>query len=126
MSEVREVYSPARARQLRILLVAALLLGVILLMIAVALLLGGSDKAPYGLGLSIVATVVIATCGVTLRSLRDRGRAARVGTIAAGLVQVVLGVVLANSGVGILPSIVGILLILLALLPEATEDRTRE
>jgi len=125
LSEVREVYSPARARQLRILLIAALLLGVILLMIAVALLLGGSDKAPYGAVLSLVATLVISTCGITLRSLRDRGRAARVGTIAAGVVQVLLGVVLADSGVGILPSIVGVLLILLAVLPEA-EDRPHE
>ena len=160
-------YGPARARQLRYLLVAlglfaplALVPAVLVLVssgLALRLLRDGRRGARWaavgaggvqvllgvwmarsGLGIipSIVgvlllllgivvpialvpAVLVLMSSGLALRLLADDRRAARWAAVGAGAVQVLLGVWMARSGLGIIPSIVGVLILLLALLPEA-------
>lgn len=105
-------YSPARATQLRYVLVAAVVVGVLLLVLGLF--------APLAL---VPAVLVLVSSGLALRLLKDGRRGARWGAVAAGAVQVLLGVWMARSGLGIIPSIVGVLLLLLALLPEADDTR---
>ena len=104
-------YSPARATQLRYVLVAAVVVGVLLLVLGLF--------APLAL---VPAVLVLVSSGLALRVLKDGRRGARWAAVGAGAVQVLLGVWMARSGLGIIPSIVGVLLLLLALLPEADTD----
>jgi hypothetical protein len=115
------VYSPARAQQLRYLLWSAFVLGAVCLGLAVfVLVLGGSARFAGFVG--VPAVVVLASSMLTLRALEDRGQAARVGSLLTGSVLIVVGLLLASAVVGILPSIVGILLMLLALLPDSGDE----
>jgi len=103
-------YSAARATQVRYVLVAAVVVGVLLLVLAVFV--------PLAL---VPAVLVLVSSGLALRLLRDGRRGARWAAAGAGAVQVLLGVWMARSGLGLIPSIVGVLLLLLALLPEADD-----
>lgn len=107
MSEIPP-YSPARATQLRYVLVAAVVVGVLLLLMGVFV--------PVAL---VPAVLVLASSGLALRLLQGGRRSARWAAVGAGVVQVLLGVWMARSGLGLIPSVVGVLLLLLALLPEA-------
>ena len=113
----RVVHSPGRAQQLRYLLRAAVVVGALCLGFAVlAFLAGGSAR--FATFLAVTAIAVVVTSVLTLRALALPGAAARWGSVASGGLLVVAGLLLASAVVGILPSIVGILLVLLALLPE--------
>ena len=111
------IYSPGRAQQLRYLLWAGVILGAAFLGLAVfALFVGGSVR--FALFVAVPALLLLPSSMLTLRAMQERGRPARVGSILTGLLLVVVGLFLASAVVGILPSIVGVLLLLLALLPD--------
>ena len=115
------VYSPGRAQQLRYLLWSAFVMGAISLGFAVfVLVLGGSAR--FAGFVAVPALVVLVASMLTLRALEDRGQAARVGSLLTGALLIVIGLLLASAVVGILPSIVGILLMLLALLPDTGDE----
>ncbi len=110
------VYSVARAQQLRYLLWAAVVIGALMLGLATfVVVLGGSGR--YAAFVTVPALLVLASAVTALRRLEERGVAARWWSVGTGLLLLVLGLLLAAATVGILPSIVGILLILMALLP---------
>lgn len=111
------VLSPGRAQQLRYLLWATVVLGALLLALAVfVVLIGGSTR--YALFVTVPALLVLATAVAALRRLEDRGPAVRWWSLGTGLLLLVLGLLLAQITVGILPSILGVLLVLLTLLPD--------
>ena len=114
----RVVYSPGRAQQLRYLLWTAVVLGAAFVGLAVfAFIAGGSAR--FALFLAIPAFALLPASMLTLRALDEPGLGARIGSLLTGGVLVVVGLLLASAVVGILPSIVGILLMLLAVLPES-------
>ena len=117
----RVVYSPGRAQQLRYLLWAAVVLGAAFLGLAVfALIAGGSAR--FAVFLAVPALALLPSSMLTLRALDQPGQGARVGSLVTGGVLIVVGLLLASAVVGILPSIVGILLMLLALLPDGGDE----
>jgi hypothetical protein len=77
---------------------------------------------PRDLGFVYGVPALVGTSLATA-ALRDTSNARlRMFSIGSGVCQVVLGVLFAVSGIGILPSIVGVLLLLVALLPGAAGD----
>lgn len=115
------IYSPARAKQLRYLVWAAFVMGAATLGLAVFIaVLGGSLR--YATFVAVPAVVLLATAMLTLRALEERGFEARVWCLLTGGVLVVVGLLLASAVVGILPSIVGVLIVLLALLPDVGDQ----
>ena len=111
-------YGPARTWQLRALLWVALALAALLVMVSVLAMVGGSPQLAVVVGVPALVATAVATAAV-----RDRtnGRL-RMFSLVSGGCQVVLGLLLAASVLGILPSIVGILQLLVALLPGAAGD----
>lgn len=115
------IYSPGRAKQLRYLVWAAFGMGAASLGLAVFIaVLGGSLR--YATFVAVPAVVLLVTAMLTLRALEHRGFEARVWCLLTGGVLVVVGLLLASAVVGILPSIVGVLIVLLALLPDVGEQ----
>jgi hypothetical protein len=114
------VYSPARAQQLRVLLWVAFVMGAAFLGLAVfAFVAGGSAR--FAAFLAVPAFALLPSAMLTLRALEQPGLGARIGSLLTGGALIVVGLLLASAVIGILPSIVGILLMLLALLPDAGE-----
>jgi ATP/ADP translocase len=114
------VYSPARAKQLRILLWAAVVLAAAFIGLAVFVVtMDGSTRFALFLGSSSV--LVLLTAMFSLQLLEERGRPAKVGAAATGGLLAVVGLLLANLALGILPTIVGVLLLLVALLRDHGE-----
>jgi hypothetical protein len=115
-------YSAARTQQLRVLLWVAFGMGAAALGLAVFVLVGGGS-ARFAAFLAVPACALLPSSLLSVRSLDGPGSAARIGTVLTGGALIVVGLLLASVVIGILPSIVGILLVLLALLPDAGEDR---
>ena len=112
-------YSPGRAKQIGILLwVAVLLAG---LAAGLAGWLVGTGYGRYAIVLAIPALLILGTAGMALRRLREGGYTAKPWTVAAGAVLILTGLFFAQTPVSILPSMVGVLLVLLALLADHGE-----
>lgn len=118
MSEVPTSFGAARATQLRVLLIASVVTGAITALFGAVILAGGHPWA--GLALLVPGTLLLAACAVALRALALRGTPAKVACLVVGALQVLLGVLLTASGLGLLPSILGVLLIVLTVLPDAS------
>jgi hypothetical protein len=112
-------YSPGRAKQLTVLLWAAIVLAG--LAAGLAGFLVGTGHAGFAIFVGVPAFLVLGTAGMAMRALRVGTFAAKPWSIAAGAVLVLIGLVFADSAVSILPSIVGILLVLLAMLADRGE-----
>ena len=111
------VFSPGRAQQLRYLLWAAVVLGASFVGLAVFVaMVGGSIR--FAVFVAVPAFVLLPSAMLTLRAMEQPGLGARIGCLLTGGVLIVVGLLLASAVVGILPSIVGILLMLLALMPD--------
>jgi hypothetical protein len=111
-------YGPARTTQLRALLWVALVLAVLMVALSGAAVASGSVRWGLAVGVVALAGGVVAAVGV-----RDRSNARlRTLSLLSGGCQALVGVLLAASVLGILPSIVGILQVLVALLPGAAGD----
>ena len=111
------LYSEARARQLRVLLWAAVVVGGLLIGLATfALVLAGPSR--YVVTLTVAAVLLLATAVTALRRLEDRGLPARWWSVLAGVLLMVLGLFLTSIALGVLPSILGVLLVLMAVLPD--------
>lgn len=118
------IYSPGRAQQLRYLLWTGFVLGAAFVGLAVfVLVLGGSPR--FAAFIAVPALVLLPSAMLSLRALEERGRAARLGCIVTGVLLVAVGLFLTALVVGILPSIVGVLLLLLALLPDVGDQGPR-
>jgi hypothetical protein len=115
------VFSPGRAQQLRYLLWAAVVMGAAAIGLAVFVAMAGGSVR-FAAFLAVPAVVLLVAAMLTLRAMEQPGLGARIGCLVTGGVLVVVGLLLASAVVGILPSIVGILLMLLALLPEGGDD----
>jgi hypothetical protein len=112
-------YSPGRAKQLTALLWAAIVLAG--LGAGLAGFLVGTGHAGFAIFVGVPAFLVLGTAGMAMRALRGGTFAAKPWSIAAGAVLILIGLVFADSAVSILPSIVGILLVLLAMLADRGE-----
>jgi hypothetical protein len=111
------LYSEARARQLRVLLWAAVVVGGLLVGLATfALVLAGPSR--YVVTVTVPAALLLATTVTALRRMEDRGLPARWWSVATGVLLMVLGLFLTSIALGVLPSILGVLLVLMALLPD--------
>jgi hypothetical protein len=111
------LYSEARARQLRVLLWAAVVVGALLVALAAfALVLAGPSR--YVLMVTVPAVLLLATTVTALRRMEHRGPAARWWSVGTGVLLMVLGLFLTSLALGVLPSILGVLLVLMALLPD--------
>ena len=113
----RPPYEPARARQLRILLWVVVGVGVLLAVLALLYLLGGSNPA---LVLLVVVAPAMLMLGLGSKSLQLLGRGepqARSWVAGTAGVVVLTGVLFSRTGPGLLLTVVGILLLLVALLP---------
>lgn len=116
------VFSPGRAQQLRYLLWAAVVLGAVFVgLAAFVAVAGGSGR--FAAFVAVPAVVLLLSAMLTLRSMEQPGPGARIGCLLTGGTLVVVGLVLASAVVGILPSIVGILLVLLALMPDRGDEQ---
>jgi hypothetical protein len=112
-------YSPGRTKQLMILLWAAV--GMAGLGAGLAGFLVGTGHAGFAIFVATPAFVVLGTSAMALRALREGTFAAKPWSTAVGAVLILVGLVYAQDAVSILPSIVGILLVLLALLRDHGE-----
>ena len=112
-------YSPGRTKQLRILLRVAVGLAAVGGALAGALV--GTGYGRFGLVVAVPAGLVLATAGMALRELGGGSRTARSWTVAAGAVLIGSGLLFAQTAVSLLPSMVGILLVMLALLRDVGE-----
>ena len=116
-----ETFSPPRVSQLRAFLIAAVVIGVVVVVLGVlSLAEDGADRPTVTI--LVVGCLAVATAAVGVRLLPERDRAAQLTYVAAGMMQVSLGILLADGAVGILPSIIGVLLVMLTLLAD-TGDR---
>jgi hypothetical protein len=82
-------------------------------------MLDGSVR--FALFLGVSATLVLLTAMFSLQLLEDRGRAAKAGAAATGGLLAVVGLLVANVALGVLPTVTGILLLLFALLRDHGE-----
>lgn len=111
------IFSPGRAQQLRILLWATVVMGALLAGLATFVLVAGGPPR-FALFVAVSAVLVLGSAVLGLRTIEQRGLAARRWTLVTGVLLIVLAVLLTQAAVGILPSIVGVLLVLLAVLPD--------
>ena len=118
MSDISH-YSAGRTKQLRILLWLAVGLAGLGAMLAGAL--AGNGYGRFSLFLAVPAGLVLVTAGMALRRLAGGDRAAKQWTVAAGVVLVLTGLLLAETAFSLLPSVAGILLVLLAVLRDVGE-----
>ena len=115
------IYSPGRAQQLRYLLWTGFVMGAASLgHAAFVLVLGGSPR--FAALVAVPAVLLLPSGLLSLRALEERGTGARWGAVVTGLLLIVVGLFLTSLVVGILPSIVGVLLLLLALLPDVGDQ----
>ena len=112
-------YSPGRTKQLRILLWVAVGLGGIGGVLAGYL--AGTGYGRSALFFAVPAGLTLATAGMALRELGEGSRTARPWTVGAGAVLILTGLLLAQTVFSLLPSVVGILLVMLALLRDVGE-----
>ncbi len=112
-------YSPGRSKQLMILLWAAIALAG--LGAGLAGFLVGTGHAGFAIFVATPAFVVLGTSAMAMRALREGTFAAKPWSAAAGAVLILIGLIYAQDAVSILPSLVGILLVLLALLADHGE-----
>lgn len=113
------VFGAARTLQLRVFLFIAAGIGSLLALLGLVQVVG--DPEPFTVIALVIGVLAAGTALAAVRTLPDRSRASRSICAAAGLVQVLLGLLLVRSAVGLVPLVVGILLIMLALLREAPE-----
>jgi hypothetical protein len=112
-------YSPGRAKQLGILLWTAIVLAG--LGAGLAGFLVGTGHADFAILVGVPAFLVLGTAGMAMRALREGTYAAKPWSAAAGAVLILTGLFFAQTAVSIVPSMVGILLVLLALLGDRGE-----
>ena len=112
-------YSPGRSKQLGVLLWAAIVLAGI--GAGLAGFLVGTGRPGDAIYVGVPAFLTLGTAGMALRAVREGTFSAKPWSTAAGAVLILVGLVFAGSDVIILPSIVGILLVLLALLGDHGE-----
>jgi hypothetical protein len=112
-------FSPGRSKQLGVLLWAAIVLAG--LGAGLAGFLVGTGHAGFAIFVGVPAFLVLGTAGMAMRALREGTFAAKPWSMAAGAVLILTGLFFAESAVTILPSLVGILLVLLALLADHGE-----
>jgi hypothetical protein len=112
-------YSPGRAKQLGILLWTAVVLAG--LGAGLAGFLVGTGHADFAILVGVPAFLVLGTAGMAMRALREGTYAAKPWSAAAGAVLILTGLFFAQTAVSIVPSMVGILLVLLALLGDRGE-----
>ncbi|HET8962101.1 hypothetical protein [Nocardioides sp.] len=112
-------YSPGRARQIGILLWAAIVLAG--LAAGLAGWLVGTGFGPEAIVMAVPSLLILGTSGMALRALREGTLAAKRWSIAAGVVLIMIGLFFAQTPVSILPSIVGVLLVLLAMIADHGE-----
>jgi hypothetical protein len=118
MSEV-SYFSPGRSKQLAVLLWSAIVLAG--LGAALAGFLVGTGHAAESIFVGVPAFLVLGTAGMALRAVRAGTFAAKPWSAAAGGVLVLTGFLFAQDPVSVLPSLVGILLVLLAMLADRGE-----
>jgi hypothetical protein len=112
-------YSPGRAKQLGILLWAAIAMAG--LAAGLAGFLVGTGHAGLAIVVAVPALLLLGTSAMALSALRAGSRAAKAWSAIAGGVLVLAGLGFARGEVSILFSIVGVLLLLLALLRDHGE-----
>lgn len=112
-------YSPGRTKQLGVLLWTAIALAG--LAAGLAGFLVGTGHAGFAIVLATPAFLVLGTSAMALSALRAGTFAAKPWSAAAGVLLILTGFFFAQTAVSILPSIVGILLVLLALLADRGE-----
>lgn len=108
--------SESRARGLHRLLLVVLGLMALTLLIGVVLLAGGYPQ--FGAVVVVVAVVVGACAGLSLRNLPDRGRPARTWCIATAIVLILGSVPLVTVWIGLLTVVAGVGLLFAVLAPE--------
>ena len=112
-------YSPGRSKQLGVLLwVAVALAGI---GAGLAGFLVGTGRPGDAIYVGVPAFLALGTAAMALRALREGTFASKPWSLAAGAVLILTGLVFAQSAVSILPSMVGVLLVLLALLGDHGE-----
>lgn len=115
MSDV-SCYSPGRARQIGILLWAAIVLAGLGAGLAGWLVATGFP--PEAIVVAVPSLLIVTTSGVALRALREGTPGAKRWSILAGGVLILVGLFFNQTAASMLPSIVGILLVLLAMLSD--------
>ncbi len=110
-------YGAARTAQLRVFLVIATGLGAWLIIAGVANLMGGVER--YFVIVLVAGSLAAAAGVLGVRRLPESSRQAKTTYAAAGALQLLIGLLLAASAIGLIPIVVGILLLLLALTREA-------
>jgi membrane associated rhomboid family serine protease len=104
-----ELISPERAKGIKRLLWVALACGIMAAVFSV--LAAGGGNTPYAITLAVVAALLIASSGFTLRVLPERDVRARRGALTTGVlmlllalpaVQIWIGLIMAVGGVGMI------------------------
>ena len=108
------LYSPGRSRQLGILLWVAVVLAAAMVAFGVFFLTIGYPG--YALVVVAPAVLLLGSAATSLRLLRAGGRGGKIGSVVTGAVLILIAMLFANSALSLLPSIVGVLVLLLALL----------
>lgn len=108
--------SETRARGLRRLLLVVLALSCILMLLAVGTVAVGYLRS--GLVVAVIGVALLASSGLTLRALPQRGRRARNGCILTGVLLVLCALPLVSVGVGLAMAVAGVGLLFVALGPD--------
>lgn len=110
------VLSDDRARGLRRLLLAVAGLAGLLVLVAVVTAIAGAGRSAVVVG--VIGVVLLASSGLTLRALVDRGPLAKRGCIVTAILLIVGAVPLVAVFVGLLMALAGVLLLFLLYAPE--------
>lgn len=111
------VYSVDRVNRLRMVLYIVVAIAVLLAVLAAFILADGDDRAA-GTWAMVVAGVLLGSSVAAIRLLADRGRAAKVATVVAGVLAAVGGISLVGSWLAFLLPLLGVGLLFLALIPD--------
>ena len=122
-SSVEVVYSTDRARRLRIVSWIVAVLAALLAVFSIALAVGGDgDKRATGIFSLCVAAVLLGVSVLAIRLLPGRDRPAKRSAVAAGIVSLLAGLMLAGTWLSFVLPLVALGLLFLALLPDENAD----
>ncbi len=110
-------YGAARTAQLRAFLFIATGVGALLAVLGLLQTLDDADA--FTVLVLVAGSLAVASAVVGVRSLPESSRQAKATYAAAGALQLLIGLLLAASAIGLIPIVIGILLLLLALTREA-------
>lgn len=110
-------YAPDRVRQLRILLWVVVSAAVVMVLLAAAYLVAGSDPLPVLLALAVPGGLILGLGAKALALLSDGDPRAKIWVVGTAVVSILESVLLSTTAPGLLLGLFAVMLLLVAVLP---------